>query len=518
MATGWATAATCAGVVLLASALYSPSLRSQFVYDADVQIGNDDNLIHDRSNLSAVLTLRVMRRDVLDFNRPVHLLVLMIDSMIWGRDPFGYHLTSILLHAANGGLLCYLLARYLAGAGVTGTVAAISAGAGAVIFAVHPVNTEAVAEPSYREDLLATFFILLTLLAATHYRPQRSSRNIAIGAGCVVCAFLAIASKESGIAAAALLWVYWWLMRRRERFAGWTALLIAASVAAGLFTAARFMLEPQTSVIYRAKPPILGGSVMGLVQSQPRIWALYFANLLWPVNLSADYTAFSIRGIGPRVAWPVVASVVAAQAWLAYKSRAAAMGVAIFWLALLPASNLLPMYRPIADRYLYAPMAGVACLAALGVASTWRWRWPRAGVTAVVIIAGVALAMLTINRQRVFHHSAALWRDTLVKNPASHTATDNLAFALLDEGKFKEAIGWWKETDRLTGGGEAEAYAGAALAFEALGRPAQADQYYLEAVRRDRYFADPQQLLRSVRWQSRFVKMLEPIAKRNANE
>jgi tetratricopeptide (TPR) repeat protein len=510
------TVAACAGVVVLALALYSPSLRSQFVYDADVQIGNPDNFIHDRSNLLDVLTLRVMSRDVLDFNRPVHLLVLMVDSMIWGRNPFGYHLTSILLHAANAGLLCYLLARYLACAGVAGTVAAISAGAGALLFAVHPVNVEAVAEPSYREDLLATFFTVLALLGAAHFRPQRSPRNIAIAAGCVACAFLAVASKESGIVAVALLWIYCGLMRRGERLAGWLALLGAASVAAGAFLAARFLVAAQTSIIFPTTPPMLGGSVAGLLEMQPRIWTLYFANLVWPLDLAADYTPQSIEGIGPGIAWPVLVLVVVAQAWLAYKSRVAAMGVALFWLALLPASNLLPMYRPIADRYLYTPMTGVACLAAAGVA--WAWRWHRLGpaVAAALMLAAVPLAMLTVGRQRAFHDNASLWRDTLEKNPASYTATDNLAFALLDEGKPEEAIGWWKETDRLSQGGVAEAYAGTALAFEALGRPANADGYYLEAVRRDPYFADPQQLLRGGRWQDRFVKRLEPIAKRNA--
>lgn len=512
---GWTTRAAAAAVVVLAAALYSPSLRSGFVYDSDVNIGSDD-FIHDRSNLFDVMTLRVMKRDVVDFNRPVQLLSLMIDSMIWGRRPFGYHLTSILLHAANAGLLCHLMARYLAGVGVPGTVAAVSAGAGAVLFAVHPVSAEAVAEPSYREDLLVTCFILLALLGATSFRPQRSLRNLAIGAGCAACALLAVASKESGIAAAALLWVYWRLMRRQEPFAGWLALLVGASVAAGLFTAARFLLEPQASVIFASKPLILGGSVRGLVQAQPRIWTFYFANLVWPTRLCADYTGYSIRGIGPGVAWSVLALVVVAHAWLAYKSRAAAMAVALFWLALLPASNLLPMYRPIADRYLYAPMTGVGCLAAVGVA--WAWQRPRLGaaVTAALLLAAVPLAILTVHRQRVFHDSIALWRDTLAKNPTSYTATDNLAFALLDEGKLQEALDWWRATDHLTQGTFAEAYAGAALAFEAQGKPGDADRLYLAAVRRDRAFADPQQLVRSARWQRRFVAMLEPIARRNA--
>src|SRR5476651_534117 len=71
--------------------LYCPSLSSGFVYDAEVQI-LQDNYIHDAGNFCDVVTFRVMTEDVIDSTRPVHLFFLMTDALCWQFRPFGYHL------------------------------------------------------------------------------------------------------------------------------------------------------------------------------------------------------------------------------------------------------------------------------------------------------------------------------------------------------------------------------------------------------------------------------------------
>src|SRR4051812_29378666 len=87
-------------LALMIAAVYFPALRNGFVYDSQAQVLND-SFIHDRGNWADVLTLRVLGRDVLDFNRPVNLACLMIDSFFWAKNPLGYHLTNLLLHIAN---------------------------------------------------------------------------------------------------------------------------------------------------------------------------------------------------------------------------------------------------------------------------------------------------------------------------------------------------------------------------------------------------------------------------------
>ena len=163
----WRQAALLVAATLV---VFLPALSADFVYDARMQILTDP-FLHDPRNWWPVLTFQTLRMDVLDFNRPVNLASLMLDATLWGREPFGYHLTSVLLHAANV-LLVWSVWRSLRGADrVAGAAGASWLDVGTTIlppllFAVHPVVTEAVCEPSFREDLLVAFFTLAALRLA----------------------------------------------------------------------------------------------------------------------------------------------------------------------------------------------------------------------------------------------------------------------------------------------------------------------------------------------------------------
>ena len=107
----WATIGLLAAATFLA---FVPALRGGFVYDSRLQVLTDP-FLHDATNWPAVLSGRVLGMDVLDFNRPAMLASLMLDAAIWGTNPFGYHLTSVLLHVLNVVLVWLLLERLLVG-------------------------------------------------------------------------------------------------------------------------------------------------------------------------------------------------------------------------------------------------------------------------------------------------------------------------------------------------------------------------------------------------------------------
>ena len=156
---------------------YWPSLKSGFVYDARVEI-IQEGFITSLSNLPAVLSLKVLGMNLMLGPRPGQLLYLMLNAAIWGKEPFGYHLSSNLLHAANVALLFVLLQRLIAteitGLTRSGVLRGQLAIAVAVsIFALHPIAVESVAEVSYSSSLLVVFFTLLALLAATSFRPEK---------------------------------------------------------------------------------------------------------------------------------------------------------------------------------------------------------------------------------------------------------------------------------------------------------------------------------------------------------
>jgi len=509
-------------------AVFSSTLSSGFVYDARLQILTD-TFIHDSRNWLDVISGRVLGRDVLDFNRPVHLASLMLDAAIWGKEPFGYHLSSVLIHAGNVVLLWAVLrhllrqpARNDAGgrqpevtgpdAGHAASFAPGSAGStsadeaqdaaryawfvplvAALAYAVHPLVTEAVCEPTFREDLLAAAATLGASLLAMGHAPS-ADRRLAWwrAAGCAVLCLLAVGSKESGVAAPLIVTTYWWLFRRGEPAGFWVAAIGGGAVLVTAFLAARFLLEPSPSVIFAAKPVYPGGSLGAALMILPRIHALYVQLVLLPVNQCADYGLYSVRHLPMPVAAAVLAVVGAALAWWSWRDRRVAFGTALVILPLVPVSNLVPIYRAAADRYLYLPLAGVAVLAACLLWSPWLREDPHRRRAALVtaLVALVALGLACIARQRVWANPVALWEDTARRNPVAFTPLHGLAGALREVGRLADAERAAREAIRLDPS-RGDAWMTLALVLDAIGRANEADAALERALELDPRLADP---------------------------
>lgn len=496
-------AATLAAITF---AVFWPTLWSDFVYDARMQILTDP-FPHDPRNWPAVLSFAVLGMDVLDFNRPVHLASLMLDAAIWGREPFGYHLTSVLLHCANVVLLWLVLRDILprVGRGADGdratradvsgglTAGGIAAFTGALVFAIHPLVTEAVCEPTFREDLLVATFTLGAVALAARHDPAAAGGGLRLAVASAACCFLACASKESGIAAPMVLAAYWWLFRRGDPGRFWAIAVGGGKAAALAFLAARFLLAPATSRIFESAPTYPGGSFTTAMQLEPRILALYAQLVVFPVNLCADYGGDSIWHLPLWLSIAIDAALAAGLAWAGWRDRRIAFGTALLLLPLLPVANLVPIYRAAADRYLYLPLAGVATILACGIEAAWA-RLARERRAAGLAAGMVALGLLTWGctiRQRVWSDSLALWLDTAARNPGSYDAADGLANAWWNAGAYTESERAARRALRLCGGSCGDAWVTLALALEGQGRTTDADAAVATALEKDARLADP---------------------------
>ena len=165
---------------------FSTIINSWFISDDFAQIGKVLN-----GDLSVV-----WGRAHGGFFRPLFILSYLIDTWVWGANPFGFHLTNIVFHSLNG-FLTFLLARRMVedlklSPNAKGTVAL---GAGA-LFLLHPSHTEAVSWISGRADLFATFFCLASLLFCLAY--TRGRRGLQLGLS-LLCFTLALLAKESAV-------------------------------------------------------------------------------------------------------------------------------------------------------------------------------------------------------------------------------------------------------------------------------------------------------------------------------
>jgi tetratricopeptide (TPR) repeat protein len=496
-------------VAILTFTLYLPSLWSGFVYDAEAQILSGEYL-HDPSHFPDVLTMRVLAQDLLDGNRPVQLFSLMLDALLWGKNPVGYHLTSNLLHAANSALLFVLLVTLMRSGKREFSVAC--ALAGAFVFAAHPLLVEPVAEVSSREDLLAVFFVLTALLFALI--PGAGRVQIWTTVGCLLAVLLACGAKEVGIVAPFLILLCGLLFRGEGSLRRSLWLSAGAFVVAVGFLVARFSLQPTDSEIFLHKPEYLGGSLAMTVEIQPRIWTFYLRQIFWPVLLSADYVAQNVTAISKVWGYGTLGVVVLAMAAASWKSRLAALGVAVFWLGLAPISNFVPIYRPVADRYVYLPMVGIAMIVCgLLLLVSHRAALFKA-LLAMVGVAVLALASLTWRRQEVFANSLNLWTDTSAKSPFSDTAANNLGYALLEKKEYQAALDAFQKAANISQGKKPKVWTGAAVTLEKLGRPRDAENALRRAIELDAIYSNPRQLVKSMLVTKDQAAVLEQILQR----
>ena len=511
----WATIGLLAAATFL---VFMPALTGDFVYDSRMQVLTDP-FLHDAANWPAVLSGRVLGMDVLDFNRPAMLASLMLDAAIWGKNPFGYHLTSVLLHVLNVVLVWLLLDRLKAPGADRGLLT--PAVIGALLFALHPIVTETVCEPSYREDLLVATFSLAALVIALGRSPRESPEAEAgpadgavwRAAVCVGCALFAIASKESGVALPPLLLIAWAIFGRKGPRRFWGLVIGGSTLVVVAFLVARFLLEPDDSRIF-GKPIPLGGSLAAALAIQPRILALDLQLILWPVNQSADYQLSSLDHLPLSRSLLIMAILVVALLWGARRDRRIVLAAAVILFTLLPVANLWPIFQPAADRYLYLPMVGVAIIVASALDAPWwalrsRERpWALAATLAVV----AALAVASIRREAVWHDPVALWQDTLGKEPRSFPAAWGLSEALFDAGKPAEAERAARAAVQLSGGEDGGALATLAVIVAERGRMAEARGYLARALAADPLLADPDERVATLSmerpWAERLKRLL----------
>ncbi len=448
-------AAVLAGVALVALvwAVYHPALGHGFIeYDEQAQVVRNP-LVRSLSpgNLARIFS---SRSDSSYY--PVRLLSFAVDYAVWDLDPTGYHLTNLLLHAANVLLLYGLALRLLrrrrrpdspdcasrAGGGVW---PAAAAALGAGLFALHPVVVEPVAWVGGREELLMVFGALACLHC--HLRARRSERAagrvtgraVAWHGGAVLGGIVACGSNVVGAAVPAVVTVYDLLSRPRppaRRIAGGTALLWLIGIGA----IAAKVTEPITSAsrALRVAPSAF--------QRMLVVLAVYWEDLrtlLWPEDLTVRYPwAIPSGPLSPRVLVGAAAvAVTAAGVVLAYRRRRrlAAFGLAWFVLALLPTLQIVPHHVYRADRFLYLPLAGAAVVVAAGLGAARRpaTRGMAAGLVGALLI---VWGRLSAAQLPVWQDSLTLFGRHVTLHPDSATGHYNLGTVLGEGDQVQEAV------------------------------------------------------------------------------
>jgi hypothetical protein len=405
-------------VFVISCLIFAPTYRYDFVYD-DVHVILHNELIHSLSRWREIIASPWWSDGLY---RPLTSLLNAINWALGHGDPHGFHLTNVILHGIAA-LLVFVLAAELLGAGP-----AIIAG---LLFAVHPVHVEAVANVVGRAEVLATIFSLTaTLLYLWDGRlvtqgETGSVRRLGVAAATLLAVLCSLASKESAFAVPGLLLLVDGVDRNaggsfherwRRHLPLWAVVLI---VAMG-WLILRWRVLGDIAGDYSA-PGLMGEGLGGRTLVMLPVVLQYVRLLLFPAHLSADYSPDYLpvtHSITPAslVAIGVIA-VVATVAWRARRT-APIVTFSLGWIAvslLIVGNFIVPSGILVAERALYLPSVGIAILGA------WLWQIAparRPALAGLMLVLGAGAAR-TVSREAVWRSNATFFPALVQDAPGS---------------------------------------------------------------------------------------------------
>lgn len=336
------------------------------------------------------------------------LIMLFVDLKLFGATPSWSHGLNLLVHGLNAFLLFVLVRRIRPGID-------LPAWAGVLLFLVHPLNSEAVLCAGFRGDLLATTFMLGSCLLFVRWFECRGRESGVCWPALVSAAALfglGLLAKEIAVVALVQLplLVFLVLPRRKGWFdagLGGGALLAVFAVFFMLWKLFQFPQYPNT---------FLGGQgrLMGLANMLVVFKEVYLAKLLWPWPLRVDYAFEPVAGLADVRVWTAAGAVLVlllVTLLAARRDKLCAAGLVWYLVGFLPVSQIVPVPDPVAERFCYVPMLGVALFAA-GLVAPVSARAARRALALAGLVLAVVLSGVSLRR-------SLDWRDDVTLNIAN---------------------------------------------------------------------------------------------------
>lgn len=463
-------------IVLATTAAYVTSFRGALVFDDLPGIANNPT-IRDLSRLDLLLVAIGPQGGTLS-GRPIPNLTLALNYVMSGDDLWSYHATNLLIHLLAALVLFGIVRRTLLGPRIReryGNAAVFLAFAIALLWSLHPLQTESVTYLVQRVESLMGLFYLLTLYCFVRaVESTRFSRrwyaaafaSAAIGMGC----------KEVMVSAPLIVWLYdrtfvvnsWresWRLRRwfyLSLFSTWIVLgglMFASGGRGGTAGAAT------------------GIRAWHYAMTQCEVLLAYLRLAIWPHPLVFDRNVQLVQSL--LQVWPqalALLGLLVGSVYLLVRRPAAGFLAAGFFLILAPTSSFVPIDDAMVEHRMYLPLAPVIALTVLGL-----HRWLGRAERPLWLVVAVAFGIATAVRNLDYRSPLRLWEDTVRKVPESARANNNLGAYLFEEGRLEAAQASYTTALRLDPN-YASAHYNLAKLFEKSGKTDDAIVAYQKAL------------------------------------
>jgi Flp pilus assembly protein TadD len=472
-------------IILAGLAAYSNSFAGVFILD-------DQGEIVTNEDIRGLLPVSRWIHDP----RPVVKLSLAINYALGGLRPAGYHAVNLLIHILAGLCLFGIARRTLLRVGWKGAEARWAGLVIALLWLVHPLQTQGVTYVVQRAESLMGLFYLLTVYCFIR-RAERQDRTAgdlrfeilgpAWGGFAVAACALGMATKAVMVTAPILILLYDRVfvaksfreaLRMRPFFyaalAGTWAVLASLGVMQGVWGSG----QSGTVTVGFATS---GVSAWQYLLTQTGVILHYIRLFFWPYPLCLDYW-WPMATLAREVLLPglVVLGLLIATGYAFYRRPTVGfLGVA-FFILLAPTSSFVPVKDAIFEHRMYLPLAALAALVVIGARKVVG-RLPRVALAGVIII---GLAGMTYVRNRDYQSEVRMWSDVVRQYPSNARAQSSLGVALAMEGRMEEAIGAYRaavaaDPDHV------EARGNLGKALSKLGRYEEAIEHFERALAKD---------------------------------
>lgn len=415
-------------IIIVVTASYYSSLSAPFVWqDQSLIVNNEQIKTLDKWDELLTTTIR-MDTVSQSFYRPLQMLTYMMDHFLWRDEPFGYHLTNLILHCLAG--VCLLELLWVL------TLNRWTAFYGALLFVSHPIHTEAVAYVSGRADPLAAIFTFLTIGNYIYSCKKKNAFKSSLYAFAGLFFFaVALLAKEHAVIVPLIMILYHVSYKTKVRWGAILPYILMAAAYIVLRLMGVFVSAIQLEAVSGASlPERVPGFFVALFS--------YVRLLIMPINLQSNYgqqtfdfgDSQSIAGL----------SIFILMVMLFFKQRRdyPLMSFAIGWflLALLPVSNLIPVNAYMAEHWLYIPSVGYFILFGMFFGFLYRRLRQKWFVEIMFGILLVFQIMLTVQQNRVWQDPVALYTRMLNHNPSMAKGHIHLGKAYLKDGDLDKAM------------------------------------------------------------------------------
>ncbi len=413
---------------------------------------------------------------------PLTFVSYQIDYLIGGLHPWIYHLTNILLHAGNAILIMWVMFLVTRKQWLS-----IFAG---LIFAIHPLNTEAVVWLAGRKDLLSTMFFLGAWIAYIHFRRSRSIHSYAWS---IIVFAMALLSKVMAVTLPAILILTdFWIEKRKW---SWSMLIdkIPHVALSGIFLV----------VAAAGKERILSHhSIWETALMAAKSTVFYLQKFVLPIHLGVFYPyRGEISLLLPAFFVPVIILlligiliITATRYGRSEDSRGIIFGMLFFLITLAPTFTNFhkggEMYFA-SDRYPYLPMIGLLLLIVMSIDAAKRYfpeisrpRMAALGVPVIIILCSVSFL-----QTRIWDSARTLFSNTLTLYPQSVAARSALATMDKNEGRYEQAIKLLR--DGLGYGDSVQLRMGLGTVYAKIGRVEDAADQFTQAMTLDPLNPEP---------------------------